>query len=153
MHKFARRPHCCCSPAARRCVRSLSPAIAAERPAARGDDHVALRIRFGMKDKEATDWSGKLALSDGKVEAIRGWRWMAGDDAPRAMRSPSPRAASSRRTPPSGKRVQAGEQMPMSDNGIVVTLAGTTENSDGHLRRQARARPSSSSPTCRTASR
>src|SRR2546426_597792 len=42
-------------------------------------DTIALRIRFGMKDKDTTDWSGQLHLSQGKVESMRGWRWMQGD--------------------------------------------------------------------------
>src|SRR4051812_28705806 len=42
---------------------------------------VTLRIRFGMKDQENTDWSGTLGLSSGKIESIRGWRWMPGDKA------------------------------------------------------------------------
>jgi hypothetical protein len=78
-------------------------AAAAERPAAgAAEEDVALRIRVGLKDKEATDWSGKLALSDGEVTAIRGWRWMAGDAAEGNEFTVAPRAASSRRTPPSG---------------------------------------------------
>src|SRR5687768_741752 len=43
---------------------------------------VALRVRFGMKDTEPTDWSGKVDVSGGgKVESIRGVRWMPGDHA------------------------------------------------------------------------
>ena len=44
-------------------------------------DKHALRIRFGMTDKQPTDWSGNLVLNEGKVESIRGWRWAAGDSA------------------------------------------------------------------------
>ena len=43
---------------------------------------VALRVRFGLKDAEPTDWSGKVEVTGGgKVESIRGVRWMAGDHA------------------------------------------------------------------------
>ena len=41
------------------------------------EDRVTLRIRFGMKDQDPTDWSGKLVVGSGKVESIRGWRWTA----------------------------------------------------------------------------
>src|SRR5687767_11789016 len=103
-------------------------AVAADPAAPRGEEHVALRIRFGLKDKEATDWSGKLALSEGKVEAIRGWRWAAGDGA-----EGDSFTVSTRRRPAQSsgerKRALAGEKMPMSENGIIVTLAGVTPNS------------------------
>src|SRR5947209_12123123 len=42
---------------------------------------ISLRVRFGMKDSEATDWSGTVALSQGNVTELRGWRWAAGDRA------------------------------------------------------------------------
>ena len=56
------------------CIFSASIASAAEQ-------REALRVRFGMKDTEATDWSGSLDLKSGQVESIRGWRWMPGDHA------------------------------------------------------------------------
>ncbi len=49
--------------------------------AAADEDRVTLRIRFGMKDQDPTDWSGKLVVGSGKVETIRGWRWMQNDSA------------------------------------------------------------------------
>jgi hypothetical protein len=56
--------------------------LAAVALAADASEPVAIRFRFGMKDKEGTDWSGKLTTSgSGKVESIRGWRWMPGDHA------------------------------------------------------------------------
>src|SRR5829696_4709794 len=86
-------------------------------------DRVALRIRFGMKDKTETDWSGKLTPSDGTVEQIRGWRWSAGDSAEGdsftvATRRGTPQSAAER------KRAQAGQQLPLTDNGIIATLWG-----------------------------
>src|SRR5687768_15546051 len=90
---------------------------------AEADDRVALRIRFGMKDKQGTDWSGRIVPSAGKVESIHGWRWMAGDTAEGdtftvSTRRAQPQSATERR------RVKEGQQMPMSDNGIIVTMSG-----------------------------
>lgn len=42
-------------------------------------NRVTLRINFGMKDQQPTDWSGKLSVGTGKVESIRGWRWVQND--------------------------------------------------------------------------
>ncbi|MEA2736253.1 MAG: hypothetical protein QOE14_2704, partial [Humisphaera sp.] len=117
----------------RRCASSISffllvvfvagVSAAAEIATTKPSERVALRIRFGLKDREATDWSGKLALSEGSVEAIRGWRWMEGDSASGDSFTISTRRAGAQNAA-ERRRVQAGQQMPMSDNGIVVTLAG-----------------------------
>ena len=88
-----------------------------------------LRIRFGMKDKEPTDWSGKLVAGAAKVEDIRGWRWMDGDSAEgsswtvRTRRS-TPQNAAQR------QRVAGGLVLPMNDNGILVTLGGCRADQD-----------------------
>lgn len=92
-------------------------------------DRVTLRIRFGMKDQEPTDWSGKLIAGSGKVEAIRGWRWVQNDSAEANTWSVRTR----RGTPQSSvdrKRIAAGFQMPMSENGILVTLTGCREDEE-----------------------
>ncbi|QOV88156.1 TolB family protein [Humisphaera borealis] len=82
---------------------------------------VSLRIRFGMKDKEPTDWSGKLDVAAGKVREISGTRWTQGDSADGAAFK-----VQTRRQPVQGsadkQRIDNGGQMPMTDNGLVVTL-------------------------------
>src|SRR5688500_5889318 len=93
------------------------------------EDRVALRIRFGMNATEAADWSGKIDTSKGKVESIRGWRWMQGDTAERNTftvntRRGQPQSSADR------KRVQSGQQMPLADNGIIVTLSGVDEETE-----------------------
>src|SRR2546423_6646333 len=90
-------------------------------PYTSASDLVSLRIRFGMKDKQATDWSGRLSMSSGRVESIRGWRWAAGDSAEGdswtvSTRRPPAQSAAEK------ARVQAGGKMPMTDNGLIVTL-------------------------------
>ena len=105
---------------------SLALLSLAAAPAALADTAgpVALRVRFGMKDKEPTDWSGKVEVSGGgKVESIRGVRWMPGDHA-----EGNSFVVNTRRQQAQGRaerqRVAAGGVMPMTDNGIVLTLSG-----------------------------
>ena len=84
---------------------------------------MTLRIRFGMRDQEPTDWSGKLVLDSGTVEAIRGLRWTQRDSAEGNTWS-----VRTRRKNPQGsadrKRIAAGFKLPVSDNGVLVTLGG-----------------------------
>src|SRR3954468_24108112 len=103
---------------------SSSAADAPATPKA-ASDLVTLRIRFGMKDQENVDWSGTLSLSAGKVESIRGWRWMPGDKAEgNAFTVMTRRQAA--QSEAERKRVQAGNKLPIKENGIIVTLSGVT---------------------------
>src|SRR4051812_10184573 len=82
------------------------------------DQTASLRVRFGMKDKEGQDWSGKLESTQGSVESIRGWRWMPGDHANGnewtiATRRGAAQSAAER------KRVAAGNKLPVRDNGFI----------------------------------
>jgi hypothetical protein len=91
------------------------------------DSTTALRIRFGLKDKQPTDWSGSITPVSGKVESIRGWRWVQGDVAEGnnftvGTRRGQAQGAAQRR------RAQQGQQQPMQDNGIIVTLSGVKPN-------------------------
>ena len=90
-------------------------------------DRVTLRVRFGMRDQEPTDWSGKLVVPPGEVESIRGVRWMQRDSAEGNTWN-----VHTRRRNPQGtadrKRIEAGLSLPMMDNGILVTLRGCNEN-------------------------
>lgn len=38
------------------------------------------RITFGFKDKKATDWSGKVEISDGEIVSLTGWRFEEKDE-------------------------------------------------------------------------
>jgi hypothetical protein len=84
---------------------------------------VTLRIRFGMKDQDNTDWSGTLALSSGKVESIRGWRWMPGDKAEGNAFTVMTRRQQAQ-SEAERKRVAAGNKLPIKENGIIITLSG-----------------------------
>lgn len=92
-------------------------------------ERVTLRFRFGMTDQQPTDWSGKLSPGSGRVESIRGWRWAQGDSGDGNAWS-----VKTRRRNPQGaadrKRIAAGLEMPMTDNGLLVTLAGCTEDEE-----------------------
>lgn len=96
---------------------------------ANAEESVALRFRFGMKDTDGTDWSGKLVLSGGEVKSIRGWRWMPGDHA-----SGDTFTVHTRRQPAQSRaerqRAQRGERMPMQDNGIVAVLSGVNNDTE-----------------------
>jgi hypothetical protein len=106
---------------------AASRAVAAASPA--GSDAVAIKFRFGMKDMDATDWSGKLNVSSGKVESIRGWRWMPGDHANGNEFTVHTRRQAAQ-SEQERKRVQEGGKLPMNDNGIVATLSGVDANTE-----------------------
>ena len=53
------------------CVSVILVALLLSTTAHAQEPMAALRIRFGMKDKQPTDWSGTLTPSAGKVESIR----------------------------------------------------------------------------------
>src|SRR5687768_17206300 len=42
-------------------------------------DDAGLRIRFGLKDTEATTWDGTVSVSPGRVALIGGWRFAQND--------------------------------------------------------------------------
>ena len=91
------------------------------------EDRVTLRIRFGMKDQNPTDWSGKLIVDSGQVESIRGWRWTQQDSAEGNTWSVRTRRQNAQSSA-DRKRIDAGLQLPMTDNGILLTLSGCSEN-------------------------
>jgi len=101
---------------------AFTPALTKADDSASSGDRIALRIRFGMKDQDATDWSGSFD-SSAKIESIHGWRWMPGDHANGKEFTVWTRRAQAQ-SRGQQKQLQAGNKLPMQDNGIVVTLAG-----------------------------
>lgn len=97
-------------------------------------DAVSLRVRFGMKDAENTDWSGTVTLSQGKVTELRGWRWAAGDHA----NGTNGWTVHTRAQPAQGeqerKLVQAGKKMPITDNGVVLRIEGATPQTEVEIK-------------------
>jgi hypothetical protein len=85
---------------------------------------VCLRIQLGLKDQQNTPWDGSLSVSPGRVANLELWRkgredkvegnsWQCGS-------RPAPRFVGS---------AQKGKPLPHSENGIIVTLEGTNEQS------------------------
>src|SRR5687768_16823857 len=91
---------------------------------------VALRVRFGMKDNDGRDWSGKLTPSKGDVKSMRGWRWMQGDK----FEGNNAFTVATRRTQPQTRadrlRMQAGGKMPIQDNGFIALLSGVDADTE-----------------------
>ena len=103
-------------------------------------DDAGLRLRFGIHDKEATDWSGTISVAPGNVTLISGWRFAQQDKVsgvngtegwtcrtrPAALdnkrRSNNPQAAQNRPN-------AAATTLPMSDNGVLISLTDVTEDS------------------------
>jgi len=99
-------------------------------------DDVGLRLRLGIHDKEATDWSGTISVAPGKVTLISGWRFAQQDKAdgvvgwscrthPAALdqrRSNNPKQQQKRANAPA-------TALPMSDTGVLVSLTEVSEDS------------------------
>ncbi len=99
-------------------------------------DDIGLRLRFGLNDQEATDWSGTVTVTPGRVALIGGWRFAQQDKvdgitgwqartrpAVLEKRSNNPKKAG-------GKRAQAAAGgVAMGDNGVLLSFADVTEAS------------------------
>ena len=97
-------------------------------------DDIGFRLRFGPQDKEATDWSGTIAVAPGKVALISGWRFAQQDKVdgvqgwscrtrptvPDKVRSNNPKQA---------KKRGAATSLPISDNGVLLSLTDVSEDS------------------------
>lgn len=85
---------------------------------------VALRIQLGLRDEENTRWDGSIRVSPGTVANLEVWRKGAQDVAQGDSWTISSRPA---------PRFQGGvqkQQPKPSENGIVATLEGVTEESE-----------------------
>ena len=81
-------------------------------------------IRLGLKDKAPTKWDGEVRVSDGaQVARIEGWRFGREDkvDGTRWQATTRPILPNN----PFQMRIPI-DQMPPSDNGVLVTLTGTS---------------------------
>ena len=101
-------------------------------------DDIGLRVRLGIHDTEATDWSGTVSVALGKVTLISGWRFVQTDKAdgvagwncrtrPAALdqkRSNNPKLQQKR-----AAAAGAATALPMSDNGVLISLTGVSEDS------------------------
>src|SRR6185295_6168517 len=96
-------------------------------------DDVGVRLRLGLTDKEAMDWSGTVTVAPGKVTLISGWRFAQQDKVngttgwscrtrPQVIekrRSNNPKLEQ--------KRPEAVTALPITDNGVMISLTNVTE--------------------------
>ncbi len=97
-------------------------------------DDIGLRLRLGIHDKEATDWSGTITVAPGKVTLISGWRFAQQDKADGTAGwscRTHPAALDQRRSnnPKQQQKRAAATALPMSDTGVLISLADVTEDS------------------------
>jgi Protein of unknown function (DUF3604) len=100
-------------------------------------DDIGLRLRFGLNDKEATDWSGTVAVAPGKVTQISGWRFAQVDKADGVAGwtcRTRPVAANLQRRSNNpqkeeARKADAATALPMADNGVLLSFTDVTEDS------------------------
>jgi len=100
-------------------------------------DDIGVKLRFGLNDKEATDWSGTVTVSPGGVALIGGWRFAQQDKAdgiagwscrtrpttlPNNRRSNNPQKEQPR-------KADVATSLPMADNGVLISFTGVSEDS------------------------
>jgi hypothetical protein len=105
--------------------------------AAANADDVGIRLRLGLNDKAPTNWDGSVTISPGKVTAISGWRFAGGDSTDgtsswKASTRPAvgPRRANNPRL--AGRN--ANPNAPISDNGVLFSFTGVTEESVANVK-------------------
>ncbi len=79
----------------------------------------ALLVRFGLKDQQPTRWDGQLALSQGEVLRIEGWRFAGQGPNQDQVVGTNGWKARTRPAAPRGGRPPAERPQ---DNGVIVTL-------------------------------
>ena len=80
---------------------------------------VAFRLRLGMTDNQATDWSGSVAVSTGRIESIQGWRFRGQD----TTDGKSSWTAWSGRSLINIGRNNAGTPPPTLANGVTIAVS------------------------------
>ena len=90
---------------------------------------VGLKIRFGLKDDSAANWTGSAAVSPGRVVSVQGWRFDSGDEVVGADAWVArTRLVKKKRRTNLPAKARAVEEPPL-DNGVVVMLDAVTEES------------------------
>jgi len=100
-------------------------------------DEIGVKIRFGLEDKETTDWSGTVAVLPGNVTLIGGWRFTAQDKVDGttgwSCRTRPTTVENKVRSNNPGKQkarlAEAVTALPLADNGVVISFAGVSEES------------------------
>jgi hypothetical protein len=94
---------------------SLYPQSRNSKPAAM-PQAVAFRILLGLTDQQATNWSGSITASSGKIESIQGWRFRGND----TTDNQSSWTAWSGKSLINVGRQNAGTPDPILPNGVIV---------------------------------
>ncbi|MEP6673208.1 MAG: hypothetical protein ABJF10_28925, partial [Chthoniobacter sp.] len=116
---------------------SLLPLLVALSTTAAFADDIGIKVRFGLEDKEATDWSGTVAVSPGNVNLIGGWRFAQQDKVDGttgwSCRTRPSTLDNKRRSNNPGKAqarpADAATSLPLGDNGVLISFTGVTEDS------------------------
>ncbi|EDY17229.1 hypothetical protein CfE428DRAFT_5247 [Chthoniobacter flavus Ellin428] len=116
---------------------SLLPLVLALSTTAAFADDIGVKVRLGLEDKEATDWSGTVSVTPGSVSLIGGWRFAQQDKVDGtsgwACRTRPNTVANRRRSNNPGKEAtrpaNAVTSLPLGDNGVLITFTGVTEDS------------------------
>lgn len=107
---------------------ALGLAFSLAAPASAQD--AGLLVLFGAKDQEPTKWNGSVALSEGRVNEITGWRFGKGDatDAEAGTWKVATRRVVVRARSNNPKKADAARKIqgPMNDNGVIVKMEGIT---------------------------
>jgi hypothetical protein len=100
--------------------------------AAANADDVGLRLRLGLNDKTPTNWDGSVTVSPGRVTAISGWHFAGGDSTDGTnswTASTRPAIAPRRANNPRLAAQNVRTNVPIGDNGVLLSFAGVTEDS------------------------
>ena len=100
-------------------------------------DDIGIKVRLGLEDKEATDWSGSVSVEPGNVALISGWRFLQQDKVNGTTgwicrTRPNAQALQRRSNNPkkeAARPADAATSIPLSDNGVLVTFTGVKEDS------------------------
>ena len=100
-------------------------------------EDIGVKVRLGLEDKEATDWSGTVAVSPGSVTLIGGWRFVQDDKIDgttgwSCKTRPTTLDAKRRSNNPgkeTNRTADAVTSLPLADNGVLISFTGVTEMS------------------------
>ncbi|MEQ1859966.1 MAG: DUF3604 domain-containing protein [Chthoniobacteraceae bacterium] len=97
-------------------------------------DDIGIKLRFGIKDKEATDWSGTVAVAPGSVTLISGWRFAQQDKADSVTGwtcRTRPQVADNKRRSnnPQKQQARVATTVQIGDNGVLISFSGVSEDS------------------------
>ena len=121
---------------------SLLPLVLALSTTAAFADDIGVKVRLGLEDKEATDWSGTVTVAPGSVSLIGGWRFAQQDKVDGttgwSCRTRPNTVANQRRSNNPGKEANrpanAVTSLPLGDNGVLITFTGVTEESHATIK-------------------